>query len=130
MTPQEGKRWIQRILGPRAAWQDTGRPTSPEQREQAQLEWAKASAALKAARAAQEARREEVLAADETYQRLKAETRAALDREQKVGGTGGYRISVGRDLGFAFEIAVQGDNWSDVVKKLKAKERSQSAPVD
>lgn len=78
---------------------------------------------FKAAKGAAEARRAELLS-DPEYRRLLAEQGAAYRAREAVRG-GGYRITVGIDMGFAFEVRAEGDNWAEVVRALKSREPNQ-----
>jgi hypothetical protein len=48
------------------------------------------------------------------YHDCEKETRTA-------GRDGGYRITVGVKMGMFFDVKAQGDNWTDVVRKLEDK---------
>lgn len=60
-----------------------------------------------------------ILAADEEYQRLKAEMKAASDTCDKLLSiTNQYRFTVGVSNSLWFTIRAQGDSWEEVIAKL------------
>ncbi len=126
MTAKDAQKRIATLLGKKAVWRDSGIPSSPEDRD-----WH--TAASRAAKEKREyisqrlkARREELLRDDTEYQSILADYNHSLTIEKSVDKTrrGGYRIAVGVDMGFAWEIKAHGDNWADVVRALEAKHKT------
>lgn len=124
MTPTEGQKKLRKLLGPRAAWRDTGKRTNPEDRAKSHAAWMELETKRKAAGDALNARKQQLLANDAEYQRQLAIYRESQEAQKYVGGRG-YRITVGRDMGIAFEVRAEGDNWAEVIRALEAGEPGQ-----
>jgi nucleoid-associated protein YgaU len=120
MTPAEGKKRVHKLLGTRAMWRDSGRTTSPEQRERAQNEQRQARAAVTQAKDAMNARLAE-LQKDPEYVRLVAAYKEAYRAERESGKGGGYRLMAGVDMGIACEVKAEGDNWAELVRALESR---------
>lgn len=81
-----------------------------------------AHVAFKAAQDAQAARKAELLAADETYQQLRAATDAALaERDKWNSASLRQRVDVLRDGGWYAEICASGDTLADAIDELRRK---------
>ncbi len=113
---------MKKLLGPRAAWLDSGGMTTPELRAQKTQERRAAHLLTETAKAAAAKRREELLA-DPEYQRLIQARRDAYAAEQSIRG-GGYRITVGVNAGIGLLVRGEGDNWADVIKALEAQDKN------
>lgn len=113
---------LRKLLGPKAMYEI--RNTSPGPDERAALRTAIPARSVErdAAKAAMEARRDELLR-DPEYCRLTAEYVALRDEVAKMAGRqSSYRINVGRNVGgMFFSIRAQGDTWDEVFKKLEHK---------
>jgi hypothetical protein len=117
---------LKKILGPKLGYRINPKAATAEEREEAQAQRPELRAAREAAQAAMEARRLAILEGDAEYQRLKAEwTKAKKAAEENAGASTSYRITVGTvsdvgGLGF-FHVKAEGDNWDDVITKLRDK---------
>jgi hypothetical protein len=127
VTPIDGKKRLVKLLGPTACWRD-GRPSSPERREVARQDAADATAKYHALLAERDVLRDRLLS-DPTYVRLVEETAAAKkDRDVANGEARRYRLMVGTNNGMFFSVEAEGDNWTDVIRKLEAiQEKSHGA---
>lgn len=110
---------LERLLGKKLGWRINTKAPSPEER-------AAAKAALPAAieernklKELRDARHREILAADAEYQRLLVAAKAAVEEVDRLSSTTRhYKITVGVDLGWAFEVKADGDSWEEVIGKL------------
>jgi hypothetical protein len=124
MTPAEGQKRVKAILGERAAWRDSKTATSPEARKYAHERLTLLRDEYARVTALREARMRELLA-DPQYQQLAAQAATLRkERDQAQSNALRYRLLVGINKGWCFEVKAEGDNWSDVVSKLAAKERA------
>lgn len=110
---------LKKLLGPKYMARINDRALVGEAREAAQEQARGAIEARNAARAAQQARFDELMK-DPEYRRLKAVCIAAETVcERKLGEARSRRITVGLDSGFAFHVKAEGDNWDDVISALE-----------
>ena len=103
-------------------WRYDERAPNAEQRAAIKESLPALNQAAAEAKAALDARRAELLR-DPLYQQLLAAKNAAeLARANALSAAHHYRVTVGRDTGFAFHVVAQADNWQDAIDKLKATE--------
>jgi hypothetical protein len=122
MTPREGQAALRRLLGPEATWSDSGKRTDPDDRERAKAQLPDLRARAEAAAKARDERKQALLAADEEYQRLVKEAEVIQKLLDEMESTSRHhRLSVGTGSGFFWIVEASGDNWADVIRKLKAK---------
>jgi len=111
---------LTKLLGKNLGWRVD--PNAPDQDERNE-----AREKLKVLRPQQEELREAVrkrcnalLAADEEYQRLKAELIAASKAADELSGkTRHYRFTAGVMNSAFFVIKAQGDSWEEVIAKIQ-----------
>jgi flagellar biosynthesis chaperone FliJ len=100
---------------------DPKAPTADE-REEAKQQLPALTAARQQAEEAMNARKRAVLAADEQYQQLVTDYRAARERASKMHAmTHHFRITVGTSNDLFFSVMAQGDSWEDVIEQLNGK---------
>ena len=111
-----------KLLGNKLGYRIKAKAPTPEERAGAKAALAPARAERDRLKEQRDTRHREILAADAEYQRLQSEARAAVERVEKLSGTSShYKITVGLDLGWAFEVKAEGDSWEDVIDKLSAR---------
>lgn len=127
MNRNDATRTLARLIGKGFAWREDPKALTGEEREAARAEYRAARAAVDAAREARDARREAVLAADADYQATREAVKAA-DLRLTAASSGAHRnrLTVGSvtrlgGLGDVFNVTATGDNWQEVVDKVKAK---------
>jgi hypothetical protein len=65
-------------------------------------------------------RRNEILNADATFQKLKTEyTEAREEREKLSSLMGQYKITVGTSTNLFFMVKARGDTWEEVIRKVQ-----------
>lgn len=127
MNRNDATRTLARLIGKGFAWEEDPKALTGDDREAARAEYREARQALEAAKAARDAREAELLAADAEFQRLRQAVRDADTRQGKASsGAHRDRLKVGTvdrlgRLGNVFCIVAAGDNWQEVVDKVKAK---------
>lgn len=100
---------------------DTKAPT-PDEKSQARAELPGAIEARDELNRQCEARYEAILKADDEYQRLKVESKAAKDRVHNLHGiTSRWKFTVGTVTSLFFVVKAEGDSWEEVIEKLKPK---------
>lgn len=120
MTQQEGIKHLKRLLGSQAGWRDSGVMTSEDKRAHGLTlrdDYKQTYETLKAQR---DELRRRLLDVPE-YQALVQATKdacEALERSRWAGRE--YRLTVGLNKSWCFEVKAQGDNWADVIRKLEA----------
>jgi hypothetical protein len=124
MTPKEGAKALLKYLGKQAAWRVNEKAPSQESREAARAALTALQVRLGATKQARDERHRAVLAADGEYQACLSEWKIALaDYEAASHMARSYRITVGLDKTWCFEVKAQGDNWADVIRQLAEKEK-------
>ncbi len=120
MTPKEGARFLLKLLGKKAAWRVNDKACTADERAEAVAALPELRARELAAKQARDARYRAVLAADGEYQARLAEWKVAqVEHETMSSRLRSYRITVGLNEGWCFSVRAQGDNWADVIRKLK-----------
>jgi hypothetical protein len=122
MTPAEGKKRLKKLYGDKAGWRVAESALRQEER-------ASVLAALPAKREekrriseAMEARRKALLNADAEYAALRAQYEAVrAECDYDSGIVLSHRITVGKNLGWAFEVTGHGDNWAEAIRNAEAK---------
>jgi hypothetical protein len=121
MNITQAKAAMKKLFGAKAMWRyDESAPTA-DQREELEMALPRLRSVKDAAKATLERRRLELLQ-DPLYLQLKAECLTATDAYDKAESKiRHYRVTVGRDMGIAFFVEAQGDNWQDAIDKARAK---------
>ncbi len=124
MTAQEAAKKLERLLGPKGAWRTSPKsPTADTKPTKEQLQDARGMAEV--AKMEADARKRELLS-DPEYVRLRnAQIAADKSLDHLRGLMISYRVTVGIDKGWCFEILEQGDNWAEVIRKLETKQAKQ-----
>ena len=113
---------LRKIIGAGFAYRIDPDAPAAEQRDEIRRAWRDAKELERKATAARQARYLELLKTDAEYQRLCAEVKKAEAAASKAGaGMNRHRVMVGRDMGFAFSVFAEGDNWDEVVAKASEK---------
>jgi hypothetical protein len=97
-------------------------PKAPVQydRDEARAKLRETSAAKEILREQVRQRCNALLAADEEYQRLKAELNAANETWERLSAINlSYRFTAGISRGPFFVIKAQGDSWEEVIAKVQ-----------
>ena len=93
-----------------------------EQREVIRAELPGLGEAVNSAKTAMEARRAELLA-DPLYRKLVEDYQTVRSkRDTALSNLHHYRVTIGRDHGFAMVVMAQADNWQEAIDALKAKQ--------
>lgn len=122
MNKSEALAKLSKLLGPNTGYRVDPKAPRAADRETIRANAKVARVASDAADAALRARRAELLAADPTYQRLKAEAAAlSAASDEARGGLHRHRVTVGRSSGMFFHIKAQGDTWAEVVAKVEGR---------
>lgn len=112
---------MRRLIGKNAMWRYDEKAPKAEERETLRAQLPTLGEVAKAAAAALCARREELLR-DPQYLALKADYDAAKRaRDNALSSAHHYRVTIGRDTGYAMMVEAQGDNWQEAIDALKAK---------
>ena len=111
---------LRKSLGKGFGYRENPKAPSKDQRDIAKLKLKDAMTEKKRLSEECEARRQEILAADQEYQKRLAAYQEARKREGELSGTShSYRITVGNSTGCGFFfIKAEGDNWEEVVAKV------------
>ncbi len=109
MNITQAKAAMKKLFGVKAMWRYDERAPTADERERVRALMPAMLSAKQQAKDAYEARRAELLK-DPEYLRLKA-ARGIINH---------YRVTIGRDTGFAFHVVAQGDNWHDAIDKARA----------
>jgi hypothetical protein len=122
MNITQAKAAMRRLIGTKAMWRYDEKAPDADERAQLHACLPTFQKAREAAKVALQERRAELLV-DPEYLRLKQRWEIA-DKEvsQTMARAHHYRVTVGRDSGFAFTVMAEGDNWQDAIDKLKEKE--------
>jgi hypothetical protein len=125
MNLAQARAAIRRLIGPKAMWRyDEGAPSADE-RVELRMALPVLESARESARVAVQRRKDELLAGDAEYQRLRQTWHDANNEAARgLASAHRYRVSVGKDTGLFFHILAEGDNWQDAIDKLKAKQRT------
>ena len=110
---------LKKVLGPDMGYREDPKALLAEDREAVQVKRDVVRDVHNVIKADLEKRRQEILAADEEYQRLSREyqrTRKAL--EALNGNLFARRVTVGKCSDLFFSVKAEGDNWQEVVDKL------------
>lgn len=113
---------LQVLLGKNMGWRINPKAPSQDEREAAKAALPAAVAERNRLREQRQARYEQILAADEEYQNLKAASLEAGKVVDQLSGTTRYfKITVGRSMGIFFEVKAEGDSWEEVIGILTTK---------
>ena len=124
MNIEQAKRAMRKLFGDKAMWRYDERAPKAEERDRIRETLPTLREASKAAKAARDARHAELLK-DPEYLRLFDEAKAADDAHKRaISMTSYYRVTIGKNLGFAFEVVAQGDNWQEAIDAARAKVKS------
>lgn len=110
---------LERLLGKKLAWRINPNAPDLEARAAAKAALPDARAERDTLKEQRDARQRAILEADAEYQALRAAAKAAAENVETLSGTTRhYRITVGLNLGWAFEVKAEGDSWEEVIGKL------------
>lgn len=112
---------LKKIIGKGFGYRVDPKALNAEERDAASIKARALREQKVAAEEAMQARRNEVLRGDATYQSLKIEYEA-LRKAHEVASRGLYRkrITVGHVSSMFFSVRADGDNWDEVVAKVAA----------
>jgi hypothetical protein len=117
-------RKLTKVLGRRAYWRIGQSVTSPDRRREYTLRTLDNAFAVAMLDRDLSIRREALLNADETYQALKkARAASVAEREQTLQrGGGGFKFEVGLSDGFIMSPKAYGDTWEQVFEQLQQRQ--------
>lgn len=111
---------LKKILGKNLGYRVDANAPSKDERAAAQAELIATHDRFEKLKEQREARFQAVLAADQEYQRLKAECTAERDRREKLAAISRqYKFTVGTTSSMFFMVKAEGDSWEEILTKLK-----------
>jgi alpha-L-arabinofuranosidase len=109
---------LRKALGPKFAYRIDQFALGAEERAEKREQWQLLKRIADEAVAARKARYAEILK-DPVYLDLHAKALMATEAaEIAARGLNAKRVTVGRDIGWAFSVVADGNNWSEVVEKV------------
>lgn len=116
---------LQKLIGPNFGYQIDPRAASPDEREAAKAAMPEAIAERNRVSEQMKKRYQAILAADAEYQSLRAQSKEAGDRVNKLNGVVYHRkITVGTTNQLFFHVKADGDSWEEVIAKVKAEKKA------
>jgi hypothetical protein len=111
---------LTKLLGKGLGYRVDPKAPDADDRAEARANLRIQSANREALREAVRKRCNELLSADDEYQRLKAGLNAANEACEKLSAiNNGYRFTAGVSRGPFFVIKAQGDSWEEVIAKVQ-----------
>lgn len=113
---------LEKLLGKKLGYRINHKAPSAEQRAEAREVLPAAIAERKSLTEQRDKRREEILAADPEYQRLRSEVRTCSANVETLSATTRhFKITVGTSEGIFFLVKAEGDSWEEVIAKVATK---------
>jgi membrane-associated HD superfamily phosphohydrolase len=108
-----------KLLGKKLGYRVDDKAPTKEERAEARAALTQAIEERNKMNEQRDARYKAILAADEEYQRLFAEAKAARKRTDELSSiTRHYKITVGTSEGMFFMVRAEGDTWEEIIAKL------------
>jgi hypothetical protein len=124
MSPAQAQAALKKLFGKAAAWRYDESALKGEEREALVAALPNLRQTREAAKAAMEARRDELLRDPEYVKLREAYQRASKEAEIAFSRSIHRRVTVGKCNGMFLSVVAEGDNWQEAIDNARAKLKS------